>query len=149
MSSTPFTSPASVSSALPRTAAASPSARSLSAVPRPRGRDLSGPELEAFVGELAERPELWIDLVKHDSSQRLYEELLTDSHLTAWLICWMDDHDTGFHDHDLSAGAVAVLSGAVSRSAARRVRRPSRPAAASTSRRPTSTACATPARTPR
>jgi predicted metal-dependent enzyme (double-stranded beta helix superfamily) len=85
----------------------------LSWVPRPRGRDLSGPELEAFVGELAERPELWIDLVRHDSSQRLYEELFSDDHVTAWLICWMDDQDTGFHDHDVSSGAVAVVSGAV------------------------------------
>jgi predicted metal-dependent enzyme (double-stranded beta helix superfamily) len=85
----------------------------LSWVPRPRGRDLLGPELEAFVGELADRPELWIQLVKHDSTQRVYEELLSDDHLTAWLICWMDDHDTGFHDHDISAGAVAVVSGAV------------------------------------
>jgi predicted metal-dependent enzyme (double-stranded beta helix superfamily) len=25
----------------------------------------------------------------------------------------MDDHDTGFHDHDLSSGAVAVIQGAV------------------------------------
>jgi mannose-6-phosphate isomerase-like protein (cupin superfamily) len=82
-------------------------------VPRPRGRDLSGPELDAFVRELADRPELWIDLVKHDTRQRHYEELLSDRHLTAWLICWMDDHDTGFHDHDVSAGAVAVVSGAV------------------------------------
>ena len=86
---------------------------SLAAVPRPRGRDLSGPELQAFVQELADRPELWIDLVKHDASQRVYEELMSDAHLTAWLICWMDDHDTGFHDHDLSAGAVAVVGGAV------------------------------------
>jgi predicted metal-dependent enzyme (double-stranded beta helix superfamily) len=86
---------------------------SLAAVPRPLGRDLSGPELQAFVQELADRPELWIDLVKHDSRQRVYEELLRDPHLTAWLICWMDEHDTGFHDHDLSAGAVAVVSGAV------------------------------------
>jgi len=85
----------------------------LSTVPRPRGRDLSGPELQAFVVELAERPELWIDFVKHDSTQRLYEELIADDHLTAWLICWMHDHDTGFHDHDRSAGAVTVVSGAV------------------------------------
>jgi len=84
-----------------------------SSVPRPRGRDLSATELQQFVDELADRPELWIDLVKHDSTQRVYEELLSDEHLTAWLICWMDDHDTGFHDHDLSAGAVAVVSGAV------------------------------------
>ncbi len=82
-------------------------------VPRPLGRDLSGPELEDFVSALADRPELWIDMVKHDSTQRVYEELLSDEHLTAWLICWMDDHDTGFHDHDVSAGAVAVVSGAV------------------------------------
>lgn len=85
----------------------------LSSVRRPRGRDLSAPELEAFVRELAERPELWIELVKHDASQRVYEELLSDAHLTAWLICWMDDQDTGFHDHDTSAGAVAVVGGRV------------------------------------
>ena len=71
------------------------------------------PELEDFVTELADRPELWIEHVKHDPSQRIYEELLSDEHLTAWLICWMDDQDTGFHDHDVSAGAVAVVSGAV------------------------------------
>jgi predicted metal-dependent enzyme (double-stranded beta helix superfamily) len=85
----------------------------LASVSRPRGRDLLGPELQTFVAELADRPELWIHFVKHDSTQRLYEELISDDHLTAWLICWMDDHDTGFHDHDRSAGAVAVVSGAV------------------------------------
>ncbi len=82
-------------------------------VPRPRGRDLSGPELELFVNDLADRPELWIDLVEHDRTQRVYRELLHDEHLTAWLICWMDEQDTGFHDHDISAGALAVVSGAV------------------------------------
>ena len=63
--------------------------------------------------ELADLPELWIERVKHDTRQRVYDELLSDEHLTAWLICWMDEHDTGFHDHDISAGAVAVVSGAV------------------------------------
>jgi predicted metal-dependent enzyme (double-stranded beta helix superfamily) len=87
--------------------------RELAVLPRPRGRDLSAAELQEFVTGLAERPELWIHLVKHDSSQRVYEELLSDQHLTAWLICWMDEHDTGFHDHDVSCGAVAVVSGAV------------------------------------
>ena len=67
--------------------------------------------------ELADRPELWIDFVRHDASQRVYEELLSDAHVTAWLICWMDDHDTGFHDHDVSAGAVAVVSGERARGA--------------------------------
>ncbi len=87
--------------------------RGISNVPRRRERDLSGPELQSFVSELADRPELWIDLVKHDTTQRVYEELLSDDHVTAWLICWMDEHDTGFHDHDVSCGAVAVVSGAV------------------------------------
>jgi predicted metal-dependent enzyme (double-stranded beta helix superfamily) len=98
---------------LPSREAADVRAGEIAGLVRPRGRDLSGGELEAFVRDLAERPELWIDLVKHDTSQRVYEELLSDRHLTAWLICWMDEHDTGFHDHDLSSGAVAVVSGAV------------------------------------
>ena len=82
-------------------------------VPRPRGRDLSAQELEAFALELADRPEIWIDRIRHDVSRRSYEGLLSDEHVTAWLICWMDDHDTGFHDHDVSCGAVAVVGGAV------------------------------------
>jgi predicted metal-dependent enzyme (double-stranded beta helix superfamily) len=83
-------------------------------VPRPLGRDLSEDELERFACELASRPELWIERVRHESDQRVYEELLAgDLHVTAWLICWMDEHDTGFHDHDVSAGAVAVVGGEV------------------------------------
>ncbi len=89
------------------------SAAGLAMLSRPRGRDLTPVELEAYVRELADRPELWIDRVRHDSTQRVYEELLDDAHLTAWLICWMDDHDTGFHDHDVSGGAVAVVGGRV------------------------------------
>jgi predicted metal-dependent enzyme (double-stranded beta helix superfamily) len=85
----------------------------VSGVPRPRARDLSASELETFARELADRPELWIDFIRHDATQRVYQELLSDEHLTAWLICWMDDHDTGFHDHDRSAGAVAVVGGRV------------------------------------
>jgi predicted metal-dependent enzyme (double-stranded beta helix superfamily) len=80
---------------------------------RPRARDLSGPELETFVAGLAARPELWIEHVVHDRDQRQYAELMRDRHLAVWLICWMDDQDTGYHDHDLAAGAVAVVSGRV------------------------------------
>jgi predicted metal-dependent enzyme (double-stranded beta helix superfamily) len=85
----------------------------ISHVPRPRARDLSASELEDFAVELAARPELWIEHVCHDANQRHYTELLSDDHVTAWLICWMEDHDTGFHDHDISSGAVAVVGGAV------------------------------------
>ena len=103
--------PAAGAPSQPAPAALDP--RALVAIARPRGRDLSGLELQAFVTELADRPELWIHLVKHDTTQRVYEELLSDEHVTAWLICWMDEHDTGFHDHNVSCGAVAVVSGAV------------------------------------
>jgi hypothetical protein len=85
----------------------------LSSIWRPRGRELSGAELRAFVAELADRPELWIERVSHDPGQRHYEELLSDADVTVWLICWMDEQDTGFHDHNASAGAVAVVGGRV------------------------------------
>ena len=32
-------------------------------------------------------------------------------HLDIWLICWANQQETGFHDHDLSAGAVHVVQG--------------------------------------
>jgi hypothetical protein len=81
---------------------------------RPLQRDLSAHELVSLVTGFGRRPELWADRVRHDPSRRVYEELWRDDHVAVWLICWMHDHDTGFHDHDLSAGAVTVVSGAVS-----------------------------------
>jgi predicted metal-dependent enzyme (double-stranded beta helix superfamily) len=87
--------------------------RSFPDIPRPRDRDLTALELSMFVAELAGRPELWIHLVRHDSSRRVYEELFSDAFITAWLICWSEDHDTGYHDHDISCGAVSVVGGRV------------------------------------
>lgn len=82
-------------------------------IPRPADRDLTGEELRAVAAEVAARPELWSDHVHHDPAQRTYAQLMRDAHLDVWLICWSEDHDTGFHDHDLSAGAVAVIAGSV------------------------------------
>jgi predicted metal-dependent enzyme (double-stranded beta helix superfamily) len=80
---------------------------------RPRDRDFTGAELLDVANAIAARPRLWNGLVKDDPDQRTYAQLLRDEHLDVWLICWSHDHDTGFHDHDLSAGAVAVAAGAV------------------------------------
>jgi predicted metal-dependent enzyme (double-stranded beta helix superfamily) len=80
---------------------------------RPAGRELNQPELEAFVRDLMARPEEWAQSVAHDPEQRRYELLLRDEYVAVWLICWMEDQDTGFHDHDVSAGAVGVIAGAV------------------------------------
>ncbi|HEX7290188.1 MAG TPA: cysteine dioxygenase family protein [Conexibacter sp.] len=82
-------------------------------VERPHGRDLTGEELEAVARQLAARPQAWAAHVAHDPAQRTYAQLLRDEHLDVWLICWSEDHDTGFHDHDASAGAVAVVGGRV------------------------------------
>lgn len=80
---------------------------------RPYGRDLTAQELEAVACQFAARPELWREHVSHDPEHRTYAQLLRDEHLDVWLLCWSRDHDTGFHDHDLSAGAVAVAAGSV------------------------------------
>jgi hypothetical protein len=82
-------------------------------IARPAGRDLARPELRDLVLGIANRPELWSHLARHDPDARVYEELLRDQHVAVWLICWMEDQDTGFHDHDLSDGAVAVAGGSV------------------------------------
>ena len=71
------------------------------------------PELRAVVAGLAADPERWAHRVRHDPQQRVFERLADEPEMEAWLICWMPGHDTGFHDHDLSSGAVTVVSGAV------------------------------------
>jgi len=80
---------------------------------RPHDRDLTAAELEAVAVQFAARPELWSEHVSHDPTRRTYAQLSRDAHLDVWLLCWSRDHDTGFHDHDLSAGAVAVAAGSV------------------------------------
>jgi predicted metal-dependent enzyme (double-stranded beta helix superfamily) len=80
---------------------------------RPSGQDLTGEQLLAVADEIAARPGLWAEYVRHDPTQRTFRQLLRDEHLDVWLLCWSHDHDTGFHDHDLSAGAVAVVAGSV------------------------------------
>src|SRR4051812_50060828 len=79
---------------------------------RTRAHDLSEGELERLVSDLAADPDRWRHLVTHRPDERTYAELHRDEHVAVWLICWMNDHDTGYHDHDLSAGAVAVAAGA-------------------------------------
>jgi hypothetical protein len=77
----------------------------------PKERDLDLRELAALATTIGEHPELWMQLVRHDPSQRVYSELYRDVHLDVWLICWDSQQDTGFHDHDLSSGAVYVAEG--------------------------------------
>ena len=81
--------------------------------PLPPARDLVGEELARLTTWLGARPDLWRPHVRHDPDQRIFHRLVDDAHVTVWLICWMPGHDTGFHDHDGSAGAVSVMQGRV------------------------------------
>jgi hypothetical protein len=76
-------------------------------------RTLEKRELQALVDELARRPEVWRHLVAFAEGERHYESLHRDAHVDVWLICWAPDNDTGWHDHDVSSGAVAVVDGAL------------------------------------
>jgi mannose-6-phosphate isomerase-like protein (cupin superfamily) len=70
-------------------------------------------ELERFATALAGAPERWAHLVRHPGQERVYERIWDDPDVNAWVICWSQDQDTGYHDHDESAAAVAVVSGRV------------------------------------
>jgi mannose-6-phosphate isomerase-like protein (cupin superfamily) len=74
---------------------------------------LSHSELERFAAELAASPERWRHLIRHASSVRVYELIWSDEDVNAWVICWQEDNDTGWHDHDESSGGIAVISGRV------------------------------------
>ncbi len=63
--------------------------------------------------ELATEPRFWRDLVRHDPETRYFNHLYRDVNLDVWLICWLDAQDTGYHDHDLSSGAVHVIAGSL------------------------------------
>ena len=67
-------------------------------------------ELRDLVCRLAEEG-AWRALVHEDHEQRQFEQLLRDDDVDVWVLSWMQFHDTGYHDHDISCGAVAVVEG--------------------------------------
>jgi predicted metal-dependent enzyme (double-stranded beta helix superfamily) len=74
--------------------------------------DLDRDELRALVERLAAEPERWRAHVRH-GAERHFEQLWRDDHVDVWVISWGSGSDTGFHDHDISSGAVAVVEGEV------------------------------------
>jgi hypothetical protein len=80
----------------------------------PPARTIGPDELADIARRVAERPDLWRDGLDRDRSERTYSEVFTSEHLGVWAISWMDTaHDTGFHDHDRSRGAVHVAEGTI------------------------------------
>lgn len=82
-------------------------------VPALPGRTLSQKELQNWVTALAAQPDLWEHHINHDGGERHYASVYRDSNIDVWLLCWNTQDDTGWHDHDISSGAVAVTHGAV------------------------------------
>lgn len=74
---------------------------------------LEGGELVGFAAALAGAPERWRGLLAPDRCARVYETIWSDEYVNAWVICWPDDADTGFHDHDVSAAGIVVVEGSV------------------------------------
>jgi hypothetical protein len=77
----------------------------------PRDEDLSREQLTELAVALGRERGLWQHLVRFDPEQRVFAELYRDVHLDIWLIAWLNQQDTGFHDHDVSSGAVYVADG--------------------------------------
>ena len=75
------------------------------------GRDLDPLELRDLVSGIAADPDGWAHHVAFDDDERVYASLHRDAHVDVWLLCWTPVNDTGWHDHDTSSGAVAVVAG--------------------------------------
>jgi Cysteine dioxygenase type I len=75
------------------------------------GRDLDGPELRELAGSIAADRSNWEQHVAFSDDQRHYVSLHRDTHVDVWVLCWTPKNDTGWHDHDISSGAVAVAKG--------------------------------------
>jgi hypothetical protein len=75
-------------------------------------RALDRRELLDLVNDLAADPSRWADQVDFpEDGDRHYASLYRDSYVDIWLLCWRPEDDTGWHDHDISSGAVAVVDG--------------------------------------
>jgi predicted metal-dependent enzyme (double-stranded beta helix superfamily) len=75
--------------------------------------DLDRDALKRLVSDIAAERPLWRPLVTLDPDSRRFEQLWRDQHVDVWVISWGRGNDTGFHDHDVSSGAVAVVSGEI------------------------------------
>jgi hypothetical protein len=77
------------------------------------GENLTRPQLANLAVALGREPRFWAQYVQHDPSARYFNQLYRDLNIDVWLICWLLAQDTGYHDHDLSSGAVYVVEGAL------------------------------------
>ena len=81
---------------------------------RPAGHGpLDREQLLRIAGAVACRPHTWSAHLQADATARTYAALHRDADLDLWAIFWVPESDTGWHDHDVSSGAVHVVDGAI------------------------------------
>ena len=68
-------------------------------------------ELLGLAASIAADPAALAQHVAFSDDKRHYVSLHRDTHVDVWLLCWTPQNDTGWHDHDISSGAVAVTQG--------------------------------------
>jgi predicted metal-dependent enzyme (double-stranded beta helix superfamily) len=74
-------------------------------------RNLERQELERLVARLAADPEMWREHAGAPVGERRFVSLHRDDYVDIWVITWAACGDTGWHDHDISSGAVHVAEG--------------------------------------
>jgi hypothetical protein len=80
----------------------------------PAGENLTRQQLSVLAVAVGGEARFWKEHVRHDPQTRHFVQLYRDANVDVWLICWLDAQDTGYHDHDLSSGAVFVCQGSLS-----------------------------------
>jgi hypothetical protein len=86
-------------------------------LPRLRRQPTTSPtRLYHLARELADRTDLWQPHVRFAHESRWSVRVAVTGDYEAWLLTWLPGQSTGLHDHGGSAGAFAVLAGAVEES---------------------------------
>ncbi|HEY2603652.1 MAG TPA: cysteine dioxygenase family protein [Thermoleophilaceae bacterium] len=85
----------------------------------PPQRELDRAELLMLVHDIAAHPEWWEYGLDEGGAERTYDALHRDANLDVWAIAWLPENDTGWHDHDMSSGAVRVVRGVLTESVLR------------------------------
>ena len=74
-------------------------------------KDRSRINLIKIATDLANQRALWEPLVSYDSAARYYVRLAREQEFEAWLLTWLPDQGTDWHDHGGSAGTFITLRG--------------------------------------
>src|SRR5258707_5381665 len=77
----------------------------------PRTGRLSPAQLRAVTLELAQRRDLWADLVVHDADVRWYLPMHRSNGCDVWLLAWARGQDTDWHDHGGAPGSLPAGEG--------------------------------------